>query len=199
MVFYNIKTFNDNQASKGIYVTENTSEQNKQIKVNEDNNSKDSKNQINYSNNSINNDTEYKLFFGEWEVSKIVGQHQTLLVDINKAKRYLGKKVLFLQEKISFDNQVKITNPKYDLAVVPIINQDKSYIEKMPSLKEIGINGEYFIYVYVNMYQENYSSFLGDEFYIKDDKTLVAFYNDVYYELKRVSYIEDAEYGMTHV
>ncbi|RXE57942.1 hypothetical protein [Acetivibrio mesophilus] len=41
--------------------------------------------------------------------------------------------------------------------------------------------------------------FLGSEFYIKDDNTLIAHWYGIYYELTRISYIENAEYKKEHI
>lgn len=107
------------------------------------------------------------------------------------AERNIGKKVTYLPDTISIDNNVIIKNPRYDIAVVPVIDTDRSYIEKMPTLKDLGIKGEYFVYVVVP--SDRLDHLFGEDFYVKDNETLIVSYEDVYYELKRISFYEYSE------
>lgn len=152
---------------------------------------------INNSDSTTAKDTEYKLFYGEWKVNKILGKHLTLSVETEIAEKILGKRITYSIDSVKNDDIEKVINPNYNYAIVPI-TQNKTYVEKMPSLQQLGIDGEYFVYVYVYNTTGQGDDILGTEFYIKDDSTLVMLYNDVYYELKRISYIEDAEIKQVH-
>lgn len=191
IMFYNIKTYDSNQTLKNKYITEGTKEYNNKIKEDgkKDNNSSYNENKY--------KDTEYKMFYGEWEVSKIIGEHKTLPVDIEEAKTNIGKRITYQQDKIIYEGQEERKDPLYNYSIIPVKNPIRSYILKMPTLEEIGIKGEYFVFVWIRSPME-LKGFLGNEFYIKDDNTLIVSYYDVYYELKRISYIEDHEYGETY-
>lgn len=143
-------------------------------------------------------DTEYKMFYGEWEVAEVLGRHQKEPLEMEIAEELIGNSIAFYREEILIDGIQVVKDPGYHFTIIPVI-PDKKYIRYMPSLKEIGITGNYFIYVYIYNVFDQTGDLFGAEFYIKDDQTLVMFYQEVYYELKRISYIEDAEIKQLHL
>ena len=164
-------------------------------KVGKSNEEKAEKNDENDVNSS---DTQYKIFFGQWEVTKVVYARPGM--NLEKAEAYIGMKINFTRDAIKIEGQNEILKPQYSIAIIPISNLKDSYVNKMPTLGDIGINGEYFVYVYIstdNLIEKFHVP--GNEFYIKDDDTLIALFEDMYYEIKRISYIEDAEIYKKHI
>jgi hypothetical protein len=164
-------------------------------KVGKSNEEKAEKNDENDANSS---DTQYKIFFGQWEVTKVVYARPGM--NLEKAEAYIGMKISFTRDAIKIEGQNEILKPQYSIAIIPIFNLKDSYVNKMPTLGDIGINGEYFVYVYIstdNLIEKFHVP--GNEFYIKDDDTLIALFEDMYYEIKRISYIEDAEIYKKHI
>jgi hypothetical protein len=136
-------------------------------------------------------DREYKLFFGEWKVEKIIGQHYEPSCTMEAAEEIIGKRISYSVDSIKNDGIEVVKMPVYNYHILPV-SPDKSYVEKMPTLQEIGISGNYFVYVYADysIIDQGFDA-IGNEFYIKDDTTLIMLEWDYYYELKRVSYVDN--------
>lgn len=143
------------------------------VKVNEKND---------YSLTSV--DTRYKLFFGEWEVTKIIAEHQRFGGDEN-AEDLLGTVFYYNHDIMKKDDLIISNAPIYRYYVLPASNA--RFLQGMPLPSEIGINGDFWVYIEIkteDIFQE------GTSFYIKDDETLIFYDNNVFYEVKRKSYIE---------
>jgi hypothetical protein len=143
-------------------------------------------------------DSTYKLFYGTWEVTNVIGTSK-LSLDINneedtleKAKQTIGRIITYEKNSIKNDNIEVYKNPHYKYAIIPVKNPEFEYIMYFSNVRELGLNGNYFVFVEVDIQDYGDTTF-GSNFYIKDDDTLIAFYYDVEYELKRVSYIENAD------
>ena len=164
----NIIHRNDNNPSN---VTDNTTQKN-----------------TNNASNSIQRDKEYKMFYGEWKVTRIVGKPNRLSLYNEEAENFINQTISYTFDSVKINGVEDVKNPQYFIRLIPV-TPDNAYIYGWPSLDEIGITGSYF--AYVGTY--NPGEFLAHEFYVKDDATLIMFRNNVYYELKRLSYIEGAE------
>jgi len=142
------------------------------------------------------NDPAYKLFFGEWKIRKVVGTNERFPDDPDAVQGEIGKKIIYLENKVILDGKVIIENPNYSIAIIPVHDPHMQYIEYMPPLDEIGIKGDYFVFVDVLDNSGNYVTDIGTLFYIKDDNTLIIF-NDggTYFEMTRIAHIKDAELG----
>ena len=144
---------------------------------------------------SITRDFEYKMFYGEWKVTKIVGQPPGRLYKYYKeiAENFLNQTVSYTFDSIKINGIEKVKNPEYFIRLIPV-TPNNAFINGWPSLDEIGITGNYFAFVRVN----NADGDSPTTFYIKDDSTLILFENNAYYELKRLSYIKGAEDRTTY-
>ncbi|MGG4143826.1 hypothetical protein ABEW34_11880 [Paenibacillus algorifonticola] len=142
------------------------------------------------------NDTAYKLFYGEWEISKVAGTDERFPPDLDVVQQEVGKKIIYSEDKVILDGKEIIENPNYSIAIIPVRDPRRQYIAYMPPLNEIGINGDYFVFVHVLNSVGNYVTDIGTMFYIKDDNTLIM-YDDggTYFEMKRIAHIKDAELG----
>lgn len=130
-----------------------------------------------------NTDGGYKILYGKWVVEKEIGESYRLgTEDISDMLR---KTFVFSRKKCMFyyDNEeVQIDYPNYDITIIPL-DEKTMYFPYMPTMKEIGITGNY---VSIFSVMADY-----DIYYIlKDDDTLVMFYKNVYLELKRIEHEE---------
>ncbi|MDP4176812.1 MAG: hypothetical protein Q8900_00540 [Bacillota bacterium] len=134
-------------------------------------------------------DPLYKLFYGEWKINRV------LAVDEKKgsskeSKNIIGKTIEYSYDNIKFNKNIKIDKPIYHFILAPT-EPDKTIIENLPSIKELGMQGKYFIGIEV----ADNADIIGSQFYVKDDSTLIMFYQGTYYELTRISHTEDTAIG----
>ena len=132
-------------------------------------------------------DTNYKLFFGEWIVTKIVGEDERCGKGEN-AESMLGTVFYYDYDVIKQNGEIISNNPMYKYFVLPKSNRE--FLYPMPTAFELGIEGEF--HLYVETYTEDV--FIeGTSFYVKDDNTLVLFSEreKAFYEMKRKSYIRE--------
>lgn len=128
-------------------------------------------------------DYGYKMFYGKWVVEKEIGE--SFRLEIEDTSDMLMKTFVFSRKKCMFyyDNEeVQIDYPNYDIKIIPL-DEKTMYFPYMPTMKEIGITGNY-----VTIF-----SVMGDYdiyYILKDDDTLVMFYKNVYLELKRIEHEE---------
>lgn len=149
-------------------------------------------------------DTNYKLFFGEWKVGKIIGENQEQGADEN-ADALIGMTYFYSdggirEGKMSSigDGDYVVARQEYHYYLVP--KDSDNLFPNMPSPDELGIEGEYVIFVSV-IFSDNsvYSSdamstFKGGNFYVKDNDTLILYANNVFYEMNRISYYGDPDF-----
>ncbi len=67
------------------------------------------------------------------------------------------------------------------------------YLSGMPSHKDLGVKGDYFIFVDVYAGVTSNPLFITANFYVKDDKTLILVNKDAYFTLERIDYIPYVE------
>lgn len=82
-----------------------------------------------------------------------------------------------------------VSNPNYRIAIVP--SNNRAYIPYLPSHKDLGIEGPYFIYVYVST--KITSPIIGNRIFLKEDNTLFLFYNDAFHKVERIEHIPNVE------
>ncbi|MHB8131830.1 MAG: hypothetical protein ACYDEX_22890, partial [Mobilitalea sp.] len=126
----------------------------------------------------------YKMFYGEWEIAKIVGldiRYPNYPIDMEWAKSLIGRRVSYTYESFKIDDVEILKDPVYTIVISPVM-ENKSYIGGMPTLEEIGITGNYFAFIYIYNVHDFSGDLDGREFYVKDDNTLVLFERAVYYE-----------------
>ncbi|MHB8131615.1 MAG: hypothetical protein ACYDEX_21750 [Mobilitalea sp.] len=146
-------------------------------------------------------DGGYKMFYGEWEVTKIVGvdiRYPNYPIDMERAESLIGRRVSYTYQSFKLEDVEMLKDPIYTIEILPV-EKNKSYIGGMPTLEEIGITGNYFAFISIHNVNDLLGDMDGTEFYVKDDNTLILFERDVYYELKRISYIENGERWHQHL
>lgn len=147
----------------------------------------------NYDGDTKNNtfiDKSYRIFYGEWIVKEICGEHERLGKQ-EDADELIGTKIYFDMKEIRINNVNAIDNPEYSITILP--STIDCYIPYMPSHKDLGIEGEYFTFVSVYTGVASNPLLIAASFYIKDDRTLILESSEAYYTLERVSYISDVD------
>lgn len=144
----------------------------------------------------------YKLFYGTWEITQIVSKHGQLGGD-EGCEDILGMQVTYLSDRYEFGGIVTVDHPNYLMSIYP---RGSSLIGGLRQ-NDVGEDtlklpdNEVFVWVQiVNMpigvetgRSYGFESYVGSEFFIKDDNTLYCFDYNCFYEMKRVSYDEVSE------
>ena len=133
-------------------------------------------------------DKSYKLFYGEWEITEIYAEHERLGAQWD-AEELIGTKIYMDYEKIEINGKTEVIDPEYRISILP--TSIEYYIPYMPTLEELGIQGDYFIHVRVSL--EITPPLWGLHFHVKDDNTLYLFYNDACYKVERTKHIPNVE------
>ena len=130
-------------------------------------------------------DSGYKLFFGKWQVSKLIAEN--IRFGARDIDQMIGVTFFFDWDSVSVNDKEITKNPHFTINIIPFNPQP--YIPYMPNQNDIGLTGEYYTYFYVDEMISEYS--VG--FFIKDDMTLIMEYMEGYYEVNRVLHIPDHE------
>ena len=134
-------------------------------------------------------DHGYKMLYGKWKVENKVGESYRL--EIQDISDSIGKMFMFSREKVNLyyhGQEIDIEFPEYDIVIIPLDDQT-AYFPYMPTMNEIGINGNYATIFSIKGY-DTY-------FILKDDESLIMFYKDAYLELKRIEH-EDGYNSFYH-
>lgn len=127
-------------------------------------------------------DTGYKMFYGEWEATRKVGESYRF--DVQDVSDIIGAKLVFTGWNCHYyydGKEINIDYPTYKITIIPL-DEKTTYFPYMPTFNEMGITGDYVTLFTIKD---------GEEVYVlvKDDQTLLMFYKDAYIELKRTKYI----------
>ncbi len=132
------------------------------------------------------NQTEEE-FYGSWVIKRVVAFARIYGLSDDDIKGMIGKRIQYFANFIRFDNEV-YNKPNYIKSVVSENDffEDNGYTY----LKEIGIEGDHVNRINVssddpNFDQRSYYFIITDEFYIKDQDTVIANLGGVFFELKR--------------
>lgn len=132
----------------------------------------------------------YKLFYGEWVVESLMAESEK--IEAVDTKAMLGRTISFDTAMFRFKKDTKgevtIENPYYAFEIIP--QNEHSFIKGMPDQKEIGLTGEFYTFVMVDQLPEKTG------FFIRDDNSLIMYYKNGYYKLKRMSHIPDYGFGI---
>lgn len=147
-------------------------------------------------------DSEYKLFYGEWEIKECINFTASVpnsTAEEGKESQYpdiIGTKIYFNRDKILNNDKIVCTSPIYTIGIIPVLEKEQLFLGKHSmSIKGLGIEGEYFNFV--TILDENNIDFVSDEiigntFYVVDNNTLVLEYNACEFIMKRTSFIDGA-------
>lgn len=138
----------------------------------------------------LNTDWGYKILYGEWLVTKTIGENYR--IDSQDVSDVIGKKFWFSASNSHFfyyNEEVSINYPQYEIITIPL-DDDTTYFPYMPTMKEMGILGDYAVMFVPESAECGYDMY----FIIKDDETLMMYYKETYLELKRTKYIPNYEF-----
>lgn len=130
-------------------------------------------------------DANYKLFFGEWEVTRLLAK-DTRHSSYNSTIDLIGTVFYFDHNLIKYNDEIANKSPFYSYYVIPEAN--KNFLPSIPPPSALGIEGDFSLYIEV---EEGLASFGYISFYVKDDTTLILFENESFYEMKRKSFIRE--------
>ncbi len=133
----------------------------------------------------------YKMFYGKWEIKNIFGYNNKLGETLPEFSSNIGKKIFYGNDKIEYDN-LSLDNFLYSYTILPN-EKNECYFYNTLTNEQLGISGEYYVFVHVETFIEELGSnspkFIGDEFFIIDDNTLILVKDGVFYLAERVSHI----------
>ncbi len=133
----------------------------------------------------------YKMFYGKWEIKNILGYDNKLGETLPEFNLNIGKTIFYGNDKIEYDD-LTLENFLYSYTILPN-EKDNCYFYNTLTNEQLGISGEYYVFVHVETLTEelgaNSPDFIGDEFFIIDDNTLVLVKNGVFYLAKRQTHI----------
>ena len=107
----NIIHRNDNNPSN---VTDNTTQKN-----------------TNNASNSIERDKEYKMFYGEWKVTRIVGKPNRLSLYNEEAENFINQTISYTFDSVKINGVEDVKNPQYFIRLIPV-TPDNAYIYGWP-------------------------------------------------------------------
>lgn len=148
-------------------------------------------------------DSEYKLFYGEWEIKECINFTASIpksTAEEGEEPQYpdiIGAKIYYSRDKILNNNKTVCTFPIYTIGVIPILEKEQLFLGKHSlSIKVLGIKGEYFNFVTVldeNNIDTVSDEIIGNTFYVVDNNTLVLEFNACEFIMKRTAFIDDAD------
>lgn len=146
-------------------------------------------------------DSEYKLFYGEWEIKKFINFTASIPIAFAEKgeggqppKDIIGTKIFFDRDKILNNDKIVCTDPIYTISIIPILKNGQQFLgERSMSIKDLRIKGEYFNFITVKDGNFlNLDDVIGTEFYIVDNNTLILEYKACEFVMKRTAFIENA-------
>lgn len=138
--------------------------------------------------NSNRNPMEYLAIYGKWKVKKIITHSNQIYMKEKEIKRLIGTDVEMDEGWIKVNGRVVSTNYKAQINVIPILSKEQVYMEGHPTLNELGINGDYFIYIEIISGKDN--EVYNEPFrkiYIKDKETIIVEEEGYYLELQKIN------------
>lgn len=138
----------------------------------------------------------YKLFYGTWEISRVVSQHSRLGGN-EGYEDVLGMEVIYLPKSYGYRDDVLVNDPEYQIYIMPMSAAALSWQEK--NIYSLLPEVEYFVWVEVaNLPEDNgngkimgQDKYMGNTFFIKDDNTMYCVNNNCIYEMTRVDFIQN--------
>lgn len=142
----------------------------------------------------------YKLFYGTWEITEMVEQRRAP-EDWGAAyeagyEDILGMEVTYLPDVYEFGDIVRVENPDYLMRILPT---SAAWMEHFSAPASLIPEDEIFVWVTIYNFPDEtesgisygFDSYVGKNFFIKDDNTLYCYAYDRYFEMKRVGWLGD--------
>lgn len=131
-------------------------------------------------------DADYKLFFGEWKIEKIIASGRG--GPDENAEELIDRTLKYDYNLFCNDSSIISEEPYYRIGLLP--TDIPPYIRFFPTFKELGIAGPYVAIVTVKV--DDLDSF-GGYFFVKDDSTILLVERNAIYEVNRTAYLPTAE------
>lgn len=136
----------------------------------------------------------YKLFYGTWEISRVVSRHRSLGGN-EGYEDVIGMEVTYLSKSYGYGDDILVNDPEYQIYVMPMSAAALSWQEK--NIYSLLPEAEYYVWVEVaNVPEDNKNGelsgqdkYIGSTFFLKDDNTMYCVNNNCIYEMTRVDYI----------
>lgn len=133
-------------------------------------------------------DSNYKLFWGRWKVTKIIGENSKYGAD-KDADALIGVEYQLEEQIISISNAMYSDFPVYQYYVVAndakSVKEDIPILADMPTPENLDLSGDFVIFVSVlSRWQQDFEL----NFYIKDSETLILYANNAFYEMKLIDH-----------
>lgn len=136
----------------------------------------------------------YKLFYGTWEISRVVSQHSRLGGN-EGYEDVIGMEVAYLSKSYGYGDDVLVNDPEYQIYIMPMSAAALSWQER--NIYSLLPGAEYFVWVEVaNLPEVNKNGelsgqdkYIGNTFFLKDDNTMYCVNNNCIYEMTRVDFI----------
>ena len=136
----------------------------------------------------------YKLFYGTWEISRVVSRHRSLGGN-EGYEDVIGMEVTYLSKSYGYGDDILVNDPEYQIYVMPMSAAALSWQEK--NIYSLLPGAEYYVWVEVaNVPEDNKNGelsgqdkYIGSTFFLKDDNTMYCVNNNCIYEMTRVDYI----------
>lgn len=150
----------------------------------------------------------YKLFYGTWEITKIVSEHGQDGGD-KGFEDILGMQVTYLPDRYEFGGIVTVDHPDYLISIYPSGSSLMGDLKQSRVGEDTIILPENEVFVLVEIVNKpsgvedgrsyGFEPYIGNEFFVKDDNTLYCYDYNCIYEMKRVSYDEVSEEAVESV
>ena len=135
----------------------------------------------------------YKMFYGTWEISRVVSQHSRLGGD-EGYEDVLGMEIIYLPQSYGYGEEVNVNNPEYQIYILPMSAAALSWQER--NIYSLLPAAEYFVWVEVANLPVNDENgkivedqYIGHTFFLKDENTMYCVNNNCIYEMTRVDFI----------
>ncbi len=136
---------------------------------------------------SINNNNQNqtnKVWYGDWEIKKEAASGRVSEYGDDDVKRLIGKKIHYAADSVDFDT-TELKSPYYYTTTI----SDKDFFSlNYVSFDMLGITSPTIteVQIYTDNELKNSWYCTGDEFFIKNNNTLIMYDGGVYFELDRI-------------
>lgn len=134
----------------------------------------------------------YLPTYGSWEVTKIAGRSEQAYMKEEEINKLIGTDIKLHQRYIKINGKLVAEDYKVKIDTIPILIEDQVHMKGFPSLKELGITEDYFVFIEIVSDKDNevYREPLR-KFYVKNADTLIVEEQGYYLELKKVKEPKD--------
>lgn len=142
---------------------------------------------------SYTKDSNFKLFWGKWKVTKVIGEcvfdnqacEWNISFEINRDPEIsIGTIYEFTDSNININGEKITEKIMYDYYVIPEgdFSSKDMFLMEYPEPEDLGLSGEFFLLIKA-VSKESQSYCIS--FFVKDSDTLILISNDVCYEMTR--------------